>query len=651
MKFENNPFIEPIGKEDGINQFKALTERVNSLEKTLNDYNDSFHTKNLYVSNGGNVNLTNLKVEDTLGNESLMNTSPIQSENVVGYDENGNLIPIHAVYDTGEPIYTPQNAQFLGTDADRRLTSLTLYDYIVNSQNKFNTLMESATSVDGTTYKNILIVGGFGNGTNGEYEYTVDSDTSDANFNNANITCVKSAKIEITLDDVNTNNIKIFKNINSIKNLSITVGGTILNGNNVYLFSDSNIYDSYITHNTNSANFYIEKSVLKNVINKEYVHFKNCELNECETIQSSFEGCSSEKLYVSTNNSLLEKYSFNKCGIHLDIKKTHVSESDSVTINVASLTQTTLTCLDEQSRLKTLTINCDACDSSSEIIGNKEVLSPLTYSVGYDYIENDDDWIPLSTYKSRNDLGFNRYKNIPHEDLPQGVNAFVDVGDFALMPLYTSDSLSSSSINAYLSPTLSSDMQIRKWKDLSYNIGYTLGFTGDYPTSSTLFYKDLSFTSTITLYLDIIDELEFNPIQIMNIPNEIIINSNTVKQFVNIGEESSEILYTLNNLSDASSPATFEVFLTPFLTSTMRVKKWRDSSNNIGYTINSVNRIYYTDLSFTFVKNLDSDTAQQISFTPLEIPNNKNKYDVFVVTDSDVSIKVKKAFWTCVKND
>ena len=171
MNFNSNPILYPkddglkpskdngnppcYPKEDGLNPFKAIVERINTLESVTRNYGDSFETKQLTVTENaqienlnateGTVNtlnstnatvttlnstastITNATVENAqvkklhateeIKVENLKNEEPILSNAVVGYDENGKMIPIRFVAPTASYLY---------------------FDYTVDSQQKFD---------------------------------------------------------------------------------------------------------------------------------------------------------------------------------------------------------------------------------------------------------------------------------------------------------------------------------------------------------------------------------------------------------------------------------------------------------------------------------------------------------------------------------
>ena len=155
MNFNSNPILYPkddglkptkdngnppcYPKEDGLNPFKAIVERINALESVTRNYGDSFETKQLTVSenaqieklnategtvttlNSTTADIKNAQIENLRTNrltwdlpsidvenvetiklhateeikaENLKTEEPILSNAVVGYDENGKMIPI-----------------------------------------------------------------------------------------------------------------------------------------------------------------------------------------------------------------------------------------------------------------------------------------------------------------------------------------------------------------------------------------------------------------------------------------------------------------------------------------------------------------------------------------------------------------------------
>ena len=331
MNFNSNPILYPkddglkptkedglnppcYPKEDGLNPFKAIVERINTLESVTRNYGDSFETKKLTVTenaqienlnategtvntlnsttstvttlnstnatvntfNSTNSNIKNAEVEnlhaikgtvDTLestistitnGNiknaqtenldattstvttstvtnsnvtnatvenaevkklhateeikvENLKNEEPILSNAVVGYDENGKMIPIRFVAPTASYLY---------------------FDYTVDSQQKFDDLLSILKSGTPNTYRSIAILGGLGDGEHGEYLYTVDSNSSDANLDNASLIGFNNPKIVITVNNANTN---VFKN-GLIEDIDFNIGGTVITTETVTLF-------------------------------------------------------------------------------------------------------------------------------------------------------------------------------------------------------------------------------------------------------------------------------------------------------------------------------------------------------------------------------------------------------------------------------
>ena len=628
MDFNNNPSIKPINengqsnktqtpKPDGFNPIKSLTDRVNDLEKDIESYNESFDTKHietetLDVLNGGDVKINNLKVEDTLCNSNLMNLSPIESQNVVGYDEEGNLIPIHAIYDTGTPIYTPQNAQFLGTDADRRFLNRVFFDYIVDSQSKFDDLMTLAKSVGGVTYKNIAIVGGNGDGLYGEYEYMVESDTTDTQFNNANFYSYLSPKININFSDVNAENIKVFNGVGKFENIEIALSGTIVGNTDITLFADSYIKNFTFTNEDDIENIIFDNCKLENVINTNYTTFNKCILKDCDTVQSYFISCTSDMLYVSTSNTIAEKFKFEDCSIHLNIRPS--DETVTVNMNIESLTSTTLSCLDKKSTMKILNIYVDECDLFSKIIGNNDAPNKITNK---------------------------RFTDIDVEVSPADLaNAYLSINDTSKTPIYTTDTTITSNTDFYL------DTSYDETKELTFGYGETA--SGEERMCYKIYndntaYFDLSFKSIFNYYAFGSDT--FKVIKLLkNKADKTFYNETEVKMYIDRGEPTGTILYSKDNGST--------VYIDSDCTNKVRkvFGTWVSDTTYMGYAYRyyhegSTYGTIYLDLSLSR-ETYGSGHFEYTDFSLLEVQlKDPNDYAVQVTSTNGDYINVKDAYF------
>lgn len=632
MELQNNPFIEPV-RQNGLNEFKVLTDRINEIDKTLDNYKDTFVTDNatvnesltvngetnlntLNVENGGNINATNITVSETIKNPTLASTEPVESELVVGYDLNGNLIPVHAVYDTGTPTYVPRSSSFLGSDSLGRFTSVMLYDYIIDSQDKFNTIVSSARESSGLTdYKNIALIGGYGNGLNGEYLLTVDSDTNDGQFNNAKITCVNNAKININFDSVNGSNKRVFQDID-IDGITVAVKGTLVNDSNVILFKDSKIKNSLINTSTSTPAFSLNGCKLENVQNKVYVDFLGCEIKDCDTIQSSFFACNGGKLYVSSNGGINKKYVFEDCGLHLDVRANKDGTLKNVSIDVASVETSAIKCLDEYSELKKLSINVYDCDEYSTFIGNNNNPNQVSYKP---YNAN-----KLDHYDANN-------VNVNPENIS---DAYIAIGDTSKTPVY----LNTDDDYYYLHPDFDSNDKLH----------YVATGDGDYA-----YVKKSDLTPPFTMFWDLefkfIADFEYEGLYssirsikyTSNKADKYIYNDSPVKTYIDMGETTGTILYSKNNGTD--------VYLDAECSADLKVTKYKDDDDDIGYQYGEfwLDRLY-PDLTFSEYR-LPVEPLVSEPFNLLEVElKNQDEYAVQITAINGNYINVKNAYLTQV---
>ena len=697
MNFNSNPILYPkddglkpskdngnppcYPKEDGLNPFKAIVERINTLESVTRNYGDSFETKELTVTENariknlnateGTVNtlnstnatvttlnsttstITNTTVENAqvkklhateeIKVENLKNEEPILSNAVVGYDENGKMIPIRFVVPTESSLY---------------------FDYTIDSQQKFDDLLSILKSGTPNTYRSIAILGGLGDGEHGEYLYTVDSNSGEANFNNASFIGFNNPKIVITADDADT--FKIFKN-GVIKDIDFNVGGTVITTETVTLFHNCTYDNGNITLNNVSANFNIVNTSLSNVINDEcksfiectlndctnnaettftscnlnkgsitdyctftscklnnilidyactftsstlkdckntkYSTFAECSLNFCDTVQSAFTNCSSEMLYVSTDTNIANKYSFNKCGIHLDMKKADMTQLETVTINIASMTDSKLTVLDTSSKLKKIILNVDASDSLSEIIGNND----KKYSIYEPFVKR----VSKSVSPSMRSKAYLCYYDESHTPVfsNNGIQFYLDEA-------------MTQQIHCY-STTNSNDERI-----------FMFGLEND----NTRCYSSLTFNKEITYSQR--DGESVASLKLSDFADEFILNGNSLKTYICRNDESGTLLYSNDNGTT--------IYISPYI----------NDDNKVQYANPSSNKMFIIGNFSYFTKNLDAFNVRpsfsDINFaTPqlLEVTALKDNYAVQVVSNYDVPIYVENAFITKVKNN
>ena len=703
MNFNSNPILYPkddglkstkdnglnppcYPKEDGLNPFKAIVERINTLESVTRNYGDSFETKELTVTENAqiknlnategtvntlnstnatvttlnsttssitNVNVTNATVENAqvkklhateeIKVENLKNEEPILSNAVVGYDENGKMIPIRFIAPTESYLY---------------------FDYTVDSQQKFDDLLSILKSGTPNTYRSIAILGGLGDGEHGEYLYTVDSNSGEVNFNNASFIGFNNPKIVITADDADT--FKVFKN-GVIKDIDFNVGGTIITTETVTLFHNCTYDNGKIALNNVSANFNIVNTTLSNVVNDEcksfiectlndctnnaettftscnftdgsingvcsftscnlnnilidyvctftsstlkdckntkYSTFTECSLNFCDTVQSAFTNCSSEMLYVSTDTNIANKYSFNKCGIHLDMKKADMAQLETVTINIASMTDSKLTVLDTSSKLKKIILNVDASDLLSEIVGNND----RKYSIYEPFVKR----VSKSVSPSMRSKAYLCYYDESHT------------------PIFSNDG-----IVFYLDEAMT--QRVKCYSITNSNGERIWMFALD--NDDTHCYSSLAFNKEIT-YSER-DGESVASLKLSDFGDEFILNGNPLKTYICRNDESVTLLYSNDNGTN--------IYISPYI----------NDDNKVQYANPNTSSKLFVIGSFSYLtKNLGAFNVRpsfsDINFaTPqlLEVTALKDNYAVQVVSNYDVPIYVENAFSTKVKN-
>ena len=696
MNFNSNPILYPkddglkptkdngnppcYPKEDGLNPFKAIVERINALESVTRNYGDSFETKELTVTENAQIKnlnategtvdtlnstnatvttlnsttstITNATVENAqvkklhateeIKVENLKNEEPILSNAVVGYDENGKMIPIRFVAPTASYLY---------------------FDYTVDSQQKFDDLLSILKNGTPSTYRSIAILGGLGDGEHGEYLYIVDSNSGEVNFNNASFIGFNNPKIVITTDDADT--FKVFKN-GVIKDIDFNVGGTVITTETVTLFHNCTYNNGKIALNDVSANFNIVNTTLSNVVNDEcksfiectlndctnnaettftscnftdgsingvcsftscnlnnilidyvctftsstlkdckntkYSTFAECSLNFCDTVQSAFTNCSSEMLYVSTDTNIANKYSFNKCGIHLDMKKADMTQLETVTINIASITDSKLTVLDTSSKLKKIILNVEASDSLSEIVGNND----KKYSIYEPFVKR----VSKSVSPSMRSKAYLCYYDESHTPI------FSDDG----IAFYLDEAMTQR-VKCY-SITNSNDERI-----------WVFALEND----NTHCYSSLAFNKEITYSQK--DAESVASLKLSDFGDEFILNGNSLKTYICRNDESVTLLYSNDNGTN--------IYISPYI----------NDDNKVQYANPGPNKMFIIGNFSYLTKNLGAFNVRP-SFsdinlaTPqlLEVTALKDNYAVQVVSNYDVPIYVENAFSTKVKN-
>ena len=488
------------------------------------------------------------------------------------------------------------------TSLEQRVTALESdFDYTVDSQQKFYDLLSILKSGTPNTYRSIAIIGGLGNGEHGEYLYTVNSDSGEANFNNASFIGLNNPKIIITTNNANT--FKVFKN-GVIKDIDFNIGGTVNAGKTVTLLYNCTYNNGKIALNNTSANFNIVNTTLSNVINDECKSFIGCTLNDCETIQSAFTNCSSEMLYVSTDTNIANKYSFNKCGIHLDMKKADMTQLETVTINIASITDSKLTVLDTSSKLKKIILNIDASDSLSEIVGNND----KKYSIYEPYVKR----VSKSVSPSMRSKAYLSYHDESHT------------------PIFSNDG-----IVFYLDEAMTQQVYCYSTTNSNNERIWMFALEND----NTHCYSSLTLNKEITYSKK--DSESVAGLKLSDFGDEFILNGNSLKTYICRNDESGTLLYSNNNGTD--------IYISPYI----------NDDNKVQYANpNTSSKLFMIGQFSYLTKNLGAFNVQpsfsDLNFaTPqlLEVTALKDNYAVQVVSNYDVPIYVENAFSTKVKNN
>ena len=608
---------------------KPIVERINTIEGILNNYNDSFTTKDLYadyadikeikcdyIITGGieptsiitpSATISNLSSEEintktlTASNAKVSNLNtdtPTLSNKLVGYNAQNKLIPIYM--------------------------NVAEYDYVVDSQTKWSNLVGLAKAHT-ITYKNVLIVGGKGGGTNGDYTLTVNSSTTSLYFDNVNVVGFGSVKIDITSS--NPNSLNLFYN-GTYNNITFYTHGTISSNNNLYVLQNANIENCVI--NGADMSYIIRGSTLKNTVIQRCKTFQNCNLYYCEdnsTIvpnynvcfldnctvnESTFSQCNSPRVYVNSSSDTSKKYSFSSCGMHLDIFNPNIANTKTVNLRISSLTNSQLTFLDKDSTSKKFNITVTSADALSTLIGNNS----NQYSIYKSIAQKVSKYI---TPSMRN-------------------KAYICVRDKSHTPIFSTngttfylDEAMTIPFKSYLNTLADDD---------NYEV---FCFTMNSTSTSPNFYDSLEFKKNIEIssYNDYTQDA-----QIFKISNylcdDYVINNVRMKQYFDLGDESGTIIYSSDNGSN--------VYLAPDKTSTFKITKIKGRFLSGKY--HSMYQLYGNDL-YSMSLNLNDSpmisSYDDISFSLKELPSYKDNYDVQITSAYNVPLFVQDAFYTKTK--
>ena len=683
-----NAEVENINATEGtVDTLKSTTSTITNLNATTSTITNANVTnatvenaevKKLNVTENAqieNAQVKKLHATEEIKVENLKTEEPILSNAVVGFNENGKMIPIRIVAPTESSLY---------------------FDYTVDSQQKFDDLLSILKSGTPSTYRSIAILGGFGGGEHGEYLYTVDSNSGEANFNNASFIGFNNPKIVITANDADT--FKVFKN-GVIKDIDFNVGGTVITDETVTLFHNCTYDNGKIALNNVSANFNIVNTTLSNVVNDEcksfsectlndctnnaetiftscnlnkgsvtdsctftscklndytingnctftscnftdgsingicsftscklnnilidyactftsstlkdckntkYSTFTECSLNFCNTVQSVFNKCNSEMLYVSTDTNIANKYSFDKCGIHLDMKKVDMTQLETVTINIASMTDSRLSVLDTSSNLKKIILNVDASDSLSEIVGNND----KKYSIYEPFVKR----VSKSVSPSMRNKAYLCYYDESHT------------------PIFSDDGIA-----FYLDEAMTQKIKCYSITNSNNERIWTFSLEND----DTHIYSSLTFNKEITYTQR--DGESVASVKLSDYGDEFILNGNPLKTYICRNDEGGTLLYSNDNGTN--------IYISPYINDDNKVQFANPNTDSKLFMVGQFSYLTKNLGAFNVrpsFSNLNFATPQL-----LEVTASKDNYAVQVVSNYDVPIYVENAFSTKIKN-
>ena len=606
MELNNNAVLHPTtpcSKDEVITPkiLKPIVERLSTIESELKNYENEFTTKDLYadyaeietlkydyVYPGGGLDVDAIKVRN-LGTDT-----PIESSQLVGYDENNKLIPITL----------PDEIMY--------------YDYVVNSQSKFDDLIALAKAHN-VSYKSIAIIGGLGGGTNGEYTLTVDTSTTTLHFDNVKITGYINAKIDITSD--NPNSLSLFSK-GTFDNVAFYVHGTIASNKTLVLFILSNIENGDITctilleiSNTTLKNTKLEdcKTLWRcSLVDCDDVstivpNYSDCNLENCKVYESYFDDCNSPRVYLRNHYDSSKKYRFTYCSMHLDIFNDDPEIQKTVFLRVSDITESQLTFLNKEdcnSSSKIFNITVDSADAKSTLIGNNDNV----YSV----------------YKSI-------AKQVSKSISPNKRSiAYICIGDKTHTPIF-----SSNGTNFYADEGMT--VPVDTWTEPNNPDVY-------YSTCSfklgSLYYDSLEFSKTLS------GSASSKTIKVIKLSDylcdDYYINDSRVKQYYDAGDASKTIMYS----NDSGS----NMYLTPDVSSSFKIKKYKtqlaDYTDLYLYELGS-DEVYATSMDFSVLYGVNSPTSQ--SFNTIEIPSTRDLYNVRISSPYNVPLFVQNAHYTKTK--
>ena len=308
-------------------------------------------------------------------------------------------------------------------------------------------------------------------------------------------------------------------------------------------------------------------------------------------------------LYVSTDTNIANKYSFNKCGIHLDMKKADMTQLETVTINISSMTDSKLTVLDTSSKLKKIILNVDASDSLSEIVGNND----KKYSIYEPFVKR----VSKSVSPSMRSKAYLCYYDESHT------------------PIFSNDG-----IKFYLDEAMT--QQIYCYSTTNSNNERIVMFA--LVNDDTHCYSSLTLNKEITYSQR--DGESVASLKLSDFGDEFILNGNPLKTYICRNDEGGTLLYSNDNGTN--------IYISPYINDDNKVKYANP---------NTASKLFMIGQFSYLTKNLGAFNVRpsfsELNFaTPqlLEITALKDNYAVQVVSNYDVPICVENAFSTKIKN-
>ena len=281
-----------------------------------------------------------------------------------------------------------------------------------------------------------------------------------------------------------------------------------------------------------------------------------------------------------------------------------MAQLETVTINIASMTDSKLTVLDTSSNLKKIILNVDASDSLSEIVGNND----KKYSIYEPFVKR----VSKSVSPSMRSKAYLCYYDESHTPIfsDDGIQFYLDEAMTQKIYCY---SITNSNNDRVILFALAND-------------------DGNHLYSSLTFNKEIAYSQR--------DGESVAGLKLSDFGDEFILNGNPLKTYICRNDESGTLLYSNDNGTN--------IYISPYINDDNKVQYANPNTDSKMFMIG---RFSY------FTKNLGAFNVRpsfsDLNFaTPqlLEVTALKDNYAVQVVSNYDVPICVENAFSTKVKN-